>query len=376
MNKSVIVVCSAVLASLLVVGLATAGYFKHRLDLLGNQIAATDQRAPTMLISTSVVPSDVILDHEVPRQIGDIVKAATAEELKSKRAELIQYIWSGSGLPKGDRLVSHPISRANPFGNYHASELYVDVGLAGISKPIFVQAERSKGCLFVYHSGHEEGTSPAQPDAHLLMSLALVLGCDVIHSSMPNDGDNKQAEVVGDHNWLGEHETENFTPLRWFLDPALQSIDWALSKQSYKQIIVAGRSGGGWTAGLLGALDPRINTTVVINGSMPFFVKGHRVKDIGDWEQTSSRIYNKVDYGDLYLLSAFEEGRTAYYSWNKYDTCCYAGARARVFFPVIQHQAALWGITGLNFHVDDDLGAGHTITSSSIGAVAKMILSR
>ena len=56
--------------------------------------------------------------------------------------------------------------------------------------------------------------------------------------------------------------------LRFFLEPVVRSINYAVSL-GYTRIVMAGLSGGGWTTTMLAAIDPRITLAMPVAGSIP-----------------------------------------------------------------------------------------------------------
>ncbi|MFU0504107.1 hypothetical protein [Pseudaminobacter sp. NGMCC 1.201702] len=370
----VIVCCLGIASTLYIKSVVNRGN-----DMTISLVQILENRLDALSKDVSNVSANVIFDQEVPNDAFDLLKSSNGQELLAKRAEITKFIFGSADLPTAAQFESHPLP-IHAFLPFRAERLNFLNGEAGTSRVLFVRSEReTPACLFLYLSGHGEGVDQPKPDAFVLMRSALLLGCDLLHLSMPMSGDNaadRPPQKFGSklpHNWLGTFETDNFSSLRWFVEPAVLSLNWATSRTGYDQIIAAGRSGGGWTAGLLGALDPRIDATLVFMGSMPTKAKGVRTDDVGDWEQHGSRLYDIVDYGDLYLMSALGEGRRATYFWNKFDTCCFKGARAKVFFPYLMDLAAEWGVPGLNFYVDDTPDRGHNIPPAGIGELATLI---
>lgn len=70
----------------------------------------------------------------------------------------------------------------------------------------------------------------------------------------------------------------------------------------YGRVHLLGLSGGGRTATLYAALDPRITTTVSVAGSLPLYLRTG--ESIGDIEQTLPELYAVAGQLDLYMLNA------------------------------------------------------------------------
>lgn len=210
--------------------------------------------------------------------------------------------------------------------------------------------------MVVYNGGHGQGlwyksevgniaasdfTSAFQRD--FLRQIAAI-PCDIIYSSMPFDGENwwtrlpayvagvSQDAAVNLHEHLGVApalKPSTGSPLRYFLEPAVNSISYALARKSYLRVAAAGISGGGWTTTMLAAVDPRITHSYAVAGSVPLAYRapGHA----GDWEQYKALdVWGTFDYFDMYLMAVAEPSRRAMLIYNGADPCCFQGGSASV----------------------------------------------
>lgn len=381
--KVVVPAIAGILCVALIAGVAGSSiYFRSRINTVSSELTTLSIHIEQVSTRLTALGFEAVFDSEIPRNVSEISRASSPEELLAMRDLLASRLWGDGGMPRG--YADLQVTKRNeptPFRQDVAYDLTYPLGDLGSSHMALVEADPLATCLFAYHSGHGEGLfNQTQEDAVALMRLALNLGCDVLHASMPLEGDNAdrgvQAKVpdgISPHDWMaGELATGASDPLHLFVNPIITALNWARAQKPYSKVIISGRSGGGWTAGLVAALDTDITNTIVINGSMPMVVRGQREADAGDWEQTA--LYDTLGYGDLYLLSAFETGRQALYTWNKFDSCCFAGARARVFFPLLQQRSAEWGIEGLRYRVDEQRDIRHGISSSVLGAVARILM--
>src|ERR1700743_1552081 len=102
-----------------------------------------------------------------------------------------------------------------------------------------------------------------------------------------------------------------------------------------------GLSGGGWTTTLVSAIDPRIEQSYAVAGSLP--TKYRLGGDIGDWEQTHRDLLDIVDYSDLYLMGSAERNRKTHLIYNLDDGCCFKGRIASTFAEELKSFAAMNG---------------------------------
>ena len=57
---------------------------------------------------------------------------------------------------------------------------------------------------------------------------------------------------------------------------------------------------------------------------MPFYLRVND-RDIGDYEQTNTDLYQNVNYLEFYVLSGYGEGRKHIQIFNENDPCCFSG---------------------------------------------------
>ena len=71
-----------------------------------------------------------------------------------------------------------------------------------------------------------------------------------------------------DHWWFLKWENQGDAALRYFLEPAVLTVNYAKA-HGYDWIGMAGLSGGGWSTTFASAIDKRINASFPIAGSTP-----------------------------------------------------------------------------------------------------------
>lgn len=180
--------------------------------------------------------------------------------------------------------------------------------------------------LLVYHQGHDgDFIYGKHTIAHFVRQ-----GFTVYAFSMPLIGMNNQPLVekgkLG-HIRMNNHAYFQFLehPIRFFIAPVSIMLNHA-SEQGFRDISMAGISGGGWTTTLAAAMDVRIKHSFPVAGSYPMFIKLQRpTKNMGDFEQYYSGLYPFVDYLDMYVMGATGDGRSQTQILNTYDPCCFDG---------------------------------------------------
>jgi len=123
------------------------------------------------------------------------------------------------------------------------------------------------------------------------------------------------------HSWWAGIEDQGVATGRFFVEPVILTINYAKSL-GYKRIVMMGLSGGGWTTTMAAALDPRIELSIPVAGSIPCSF-GHTSID---FEQFCERPYNQVcDYECQYILAGLERGRYSVQVIHEFDPCCFHG---------------------------------------------------
>ena len=162
------------------------------------------------------------------------------------------------------------------------------------------------------------------------------------------------------------------------------AVNYAKNALRYKHIVMVGLSGGGWTTTVSAAIDPRIELSMPIAGSVPRFpssIYPHWVPDLPgnrghgkgggcDFEQNLPRpLYHACGWACLYTLaaldtpSAISDGSSARFSLqmlHEHDSCCFATAGLHA------------NITAYNRFVQAELskqshGVGYFATAANLG---------
>ena len=115
-------------------------------------------------------------------------------------------------------------------------------------------------------------------------------------------------------------------PLRFFLEPIVVALNYMEDHSSYPHVYMTGLSGGGWTTTVFAALDPRIERSFPVAGSVPIYLRIGN-EGLTDSEQVDPGFYSIANYEELYTMGAFGENRLQYQILNRVDSCCFYGNR-------------------------------------------------
>lgn len=261
--------------------------------------------------------------------------------MTAKRTAIIRYIWAKDALPKNllpaaiERDSIRPGNLQN-LGRVDTLRIAMDKGVKGLSH-LFHPKRQSNGRVVILHLGHTDGCTfndnvPGEADIGMRRTINALLsaGFTVLGVYMPQV---TPEDCRWEHDRLFQLKTSG-SPLKFFLEPTLASINYLQKNYPHlRDFSMTGLSGGGWTTTLYAAVDPRIQTSIPVAGSLPFYLchegYGH------DIEQRIDSFYRLAGHLDLYLLGAYGKGRKQIQVLNRRDDCC---------FGENQHDSRLTGL--------------------------------
>ena len=288
-----------------------------------------------------------------PIWVEDNITLTNTMDVETRRQELVAYIWGQDGWPTNRELslllTNCPAKEynalRNPDGNLARVDLYACPLLveAGLNSCIYhFLPIRSNGRLFIVHTGHFSGGFWEQDvdlnnggvPPGLMIPALLEEGYSVLAIDMPlftaGLGFPQHARLQdGQEVDLYNHD-DMFRffdrPMRYFIEPVITALNTVQAKYNYRRIYMTGLSGGGWTATVCPAVDPRIERSFPVAGSVPNYLRiGY--EGVGDYEQDDPGLFGIVNYEELYVMDAFGTNRCHLQILNLYDSCCFWGTR-------------------------------------------------
>jgi dienelactone hydrolase len=188
----------------------------------------------------------------------------------------------------------------------------------------FAPARSIPGRFSIYHEGH--GGAGVDIGADVIDWL-LERGWQVIAMDMPVLGVNRAAARPGleSHADLQSLDDGIVSPIEQFLLPVKSVVDAIMTTAagSDPEVLLIGRSGGGWTTYLYAAVDARIDIAVSIAGGRPISARLDApwgAAELGDYEQSVPHLYNVTSHEDLMLAAG---SKAAFYVYNRWDGCCF-----------------------------------------------------
>lgn len=293
-------------------------------------------------------------------------------DVEERRARLIDYVWA-SGLPTGSTLLQRDngITTADYEFGVKPNLATIDRLVVGMdyglqSAAYLYHPIESNGCLFIYHSGHDRyfvgedqvnnGEGPVGPwqfKYGLVIPALIRCGFTVLALTMPVYGGYFQPTVTvnGADVQLTTHDQMIQLlerPFRFFFEPITVLLN-LLSQ--FRCVSMMGLSGGGWTTTLYAAMDPRIQRSYPVAGSVPIWLRPP-LDELGDAEQVWPDLYTIANYTELYVMGAAGRGRRQFQFLNEKDPDCFAGTRHVKWVPQVKDAVASLGEGRYDFWLD------------------------
>lgn len=292
--------------------------------------------------------------------VNNLIDIENASDIATRRKELVNFIWGGGGFPseklpgKVEKKIEDDRYAELFKGNLgQIDKIVVNMDYELESVIYHFHPKKSNNKLIVYHQGH-------RGDFVLginTIKAFLEKGYAVMGVSMPLLGMNNQPVVALErfgrfHVTKHEHLKLLENPISFFLEPIAIALNHAKSHK-YDQTHMIGISGGGWTTTLYAAIDPRIQYSYPVAGSLPIYLRSDSKRDWGDYEQTLPDLYQIANYPELYIMGSCGEGRRQLQILNKYDSCCFAGIKYRTYENAVRKVVKRSGTGKFEIYLDD-----------------------
>ncbi|RZD43769.1 MAG: hypothetical protein CXT78_07575 [Thaumarchaeota archaeon] len=313
--------------------------------------------------------------------IKSMIQIQNQEDIFSKRQNLTQFIWKNNGYPIS-KLPTNIIqnfedSRFEQFSNLNRiDKLVIEMNLGIKSNGYLFIPDLSNKKLIIYQQGHAGDFFLGEKTIQFFLKK----GFTVLALSMPLIEPNNQPFVkieefgeikFNSHNYFKFLESENFSPISYFLDPIIISLNYLEQNFKFDSYSIIGISGGGWSTVLISALDERISNSYSVAGSLPIFLRSIP-ENFGDYEQTNPDLYKITNYLELYILASYGENRKFIQIFNKYDPCCFSGELYKTY--EIEIKEIMSELKGEFFIHLDDSHKEHKISENALKLIDKLYL--
>jgi len=308
-----------------------------------------------------------------------LILLRSAGDVTQKRLNLVRLLWGSDALPDRQPQVERAISDKHyrELDNLlRIDKLTVEMEFGLSSVCYHFVPKQSNGQLLIYHQGHRGGFLLGRE----IINDFLRQGYAVIAMAMPLMGMNHKPVVrlkrfgrfkIQFHDQLKLLDLARGHPVRFFIEPVVVVTNYGV-KQKYKTISIVGISGGGWTATLAAAVEPRIAFSYPVAGSLPIYLRSEELRNWGDYEQTAIEVYRVANYLELYVLASTGGAggkRRHVQLLNRFDAVGFSGLGFRTYEKQVAESVRNCG--GGKFEVLlDESHKDHKISS---WAVAKIL---
>ena len=319
--------------------------------------------------------------------IDSLIKIDNKSDIDQKRNFLTEFFWNVESttfkripagyipVPEVESDISD--SRYSDFQNLkRIDRLTVEMEYDINSISYLFIPEKSNEKLILYHQGHGGDFILGKDTIQFFLNRNFT----VLASTMPLVGMNNQPIIeidglgqmkLSSHEQLRLLETNNFNPMKLFLDPIQINLTFLKKEYDFHRYSMIGLSGGGWTTVVYSAIDERISDSFSVAGSIPFYLRVDE-RDIGDYEQANIDLYQNVNYLELYILSSYGDGRKHIQIFNKNDPCCFSGNGYDTYESVVKDRILQLGKGDFQIF-EDDTHYEHKISYITLEQIVKNI---
>lgn len=307
--------------------------------------------------------------------VSSLIQIHDEQTLLEKRNELIDYIWKGdfSRLEKLPNTIEinfndDRFSKLDNLDNIEKISILMDYGVD--SHAYHFIPKESNNILVIYHQGHDGDFINGKNTIEYLLKNKY----SVLAFSMPLLGQNSQPVMELDHfgrvkftthDELKFLESEKFSPIVFFVEPIISSINHIKTNYDYDEIHMIGISGGGWTTVMASAIDPRISKSYPVAGSVPIYLRFDNLKNSGDYEQILPELYRITGYLDLYILGSVGENRKQLQIFNENDPCCFSGTGYKTYENLVKQSVNDFSSGEFEIFLDEN-NKKHSISDQSL----------
>jgi hypothetical protein len=318
----------------------------------------------------------------------------TVIEVEAKRVALVHYIW---GTSWAEVLTRKPGVRS-PYTPVAADALpsvsnvkWIEELVTTMSLPALTGGHRIEhrstaylyhpqspnGRVVIVHHGHGCALNGSDAPYNLDKAIQDLVAANYTVVAMrmplferPSQCGSDAASKSHDDMFADPQRLKTGSPLQFFLEPIARALNYIQSKypDTYHDFNMVGLSGGGWTATIYSALDPRITLSFPVAGSMPLDLPmgiGER-----DTEQNLPAFYALAGYRDLYIMGGFGPHRRQTQILNRKDNCCFVPPDQVAFNYACQVQSSLSALGAGAFVLDyDGTATTHQISLAALSSV-------
>jgi hypothetical protein len=314
----------------------------------------------------------------ISQDVSSMIRINSTNDIIKERSNLIYYIWKQNDFPIHELptkvITDFKDERYHEMSNLsRIDKISTEMEYGVTSDAYLFLAKSSNAKLVIYHQGHDGDFILGKNTIQFFLSH----NYSVLALSMPLMGNNSQPTVdlphfgkmqLLNHDDLQFLETNNFTPIKYFVHPIVTSLNYIDRNYNYDSFYMVGISGGGWTTAFYSAIDPRITKSFPVAGTAPMYLRFNNPKNLGDWEQMNPNLYNISEYLDQYIMASYGKNRIQLQIFNKNDPCCFSGTGYATYESLVKQKISLLGQGNFTVYLDEN-NMQHSISDKSLGII-------
>jgi len=309
----------------------------------------------------------------------DLIKISNEEQALEKRDELIKFIWKEGTISKKtpDKITRNYVDMDyDDISNLKQIDRLVVKMEYGVDSKIYhFIPEKSNNLALLYHQGHGGDFFLGKNTIKYFVEN----GYNVLAFEMPLYGKNNNPIVETDfgkirlinHNHLIFLETNNFTSMKFFVEPIAEVLNYLEQKHEFEKFYMVGLSGGGLIATIYPALDERISESYSVAGSHPIYLEATETRP-GHYEYLNMNFYRIANYLELYVLSSYGDERKFVQIFNEFDLCCYEGTWFKTYEDDVTKTVSNLSKGEFKIYLDST-HKEHKISENALNIISKSI---
>ena len=279
--------------------------------------------------------------HQDFSEVDKLISLKSPDDIYKKKKLLTEFIWSGENTPmnlpiKNTIGISDGLSNLDNLKRIDSFTVEMDYDMNSISY-LFL-AKNSNNKLIIYHQGDDSKSINGFDNhsfdedkriiQHFLDNDFSVLIFSMVGHGMNNEpiinSENLGLIRLNSHEHFVLLETENFQPIKFFLEPVIVTLNQIDNDYSFDAYHMVGKNEGGWTTVVVSAIDNRIKESYAIGGTFPLWMSSNE-KNFGGYEHNLPSFYKIANYLELYTMAAYGDERRLTLFYNEFDPCCFRG---------------------------------------------------
>jgi len=313
--------------------------------------------------------------------VPSLIKISDESDILEKRNSLIQFIWHNDGFPYEKSpskididILDHRYKDLTNLERMDKITVSMEYGIESYAY-LFLPVQKNNDVI-IYHQGHSGDFIKGKKT----IDFFLQRGYSVMAFSMPLMGMNNQPVVnlpnfgiikLIDHNHFHFLDSNEFSSLKFFLEPIAISINYLENAHNFDLIHMVGISGGGWTTHLYSAIDERISHSYPVGAALPSYIRLN-IPENGDYEKNLADLYLIANLPELFVMGGHGDNREQVKIINKFDRCCNSGITYQTFEDDIMNTMSKLGRGSFKIFLDET-HKDHKISDSALETILKSI---